>query len=574
MVNPFISSWQIYRTLIVDGMYYLRTNKNKWLPLLSCCFAIVLYLLLLPVFLQQLIDQSYLNQSGSFQKYFLILTGIAIIFCILVTYYQLSSHLFSQSIVSELFHQLYQYFIFQSPFYYPEGAHKVFEQSLHDVEKIKYCLRTDLPQIVIYFLLVTGSFITIWIVSPELTTMTLLMIVCVVVSILFGLRYDRIPQQKIKALQQQEVNFILPRLEGMTTIQAFDQQDSSINTLTNMQYHHSNQYKVLFKTKAIFLGLSVFIACCALLLILWYGYFMSSQARLSLGTLCQYIVYVAFIVFALRKLMQTQQHLFSVAQSYFNLKTLLNTDATIQSPLIPDQLSDTVTEGLSIELKSVSYRYPNNQEYPAIHHMNLVINAGECIAIAAPQGAGKSTLLHLLLRFIDPSEGQILFNHSDIRWLSLHNLREQIGYIPQKTFLFPGTILENIRLGYTAIEDEDIIQITRFLDIEQHFSHLDKGFYTPIQSEADIGLLLGYYISLVRAMIHQPTLLLIDEITNTLDPQSEAILYEAIQRATQHATSLIVTHHHPTMQKADRILRIEHGEIIAFEPYDILFKKQ
>lgn len=571
MSNPFISSWQIYRTLIVDGVHYLRTHKKTWLALLSCCVAIVLFLLLLPLFLQPLVDQTQLEESATFKHYFLLLILSAVILSVLVGFYHFTCNLFSQSIVSVLLSSLYYYFIFQSPFHYTDHAQAAFARYLQDVEKLKQCLKEYLPDIAISFLLTISSFIMIWLVSPSLTAVTLFALCLLTVMILFSRRYDKIPRQQSQQLQQEDIDFIQSHLTAITTTQAFNQQDRSMHLLFQQQALHQKEYQQLYKTKGIFLAISTLMTCCVLLGVFWYGYFMSSHDKLSLGALVQYICYVAYIIFALRKLLTTQQKMLSVGQSYFNIKTLLATPFVVQSPLIADTFPSVSDKGISLQCEEISFSYPHQPDNPALHSIHLDINAGECIALIGPVGSGKSTLLHLLLRFMDPTTGKICFNQTDIRWLSLTALRQHIGYVPQDTFLFTGTVVDNMRLGESFYSDEQIIELTQQLGIEAYFLGLKNGFNTLIDHNEDILPWVGYLISLVRALLHHPALLLIDSIPHTFDHETESIIYSALQKAMQSQTTLIVTHHRQTMQQCDRLLHLEHGQITAFDTYQQLY---
>lgn len=571
MSNPFISSWQIYRTLIMDGVHYLHAHKKTWLALLTCCITIVLCLLLLPLSLQPLVDRSQLEESATFKQYFLLLMLSAVVLSFLVGCYHITCHLFSQSIVSVLTSSLYYYFIFQSPFQYTDNAQSAFARYQQDVDKLRRCLKVYLPDITISFLLAVSSFIMIWIVNPSLTAVTLTAIGLLTAMILFSRRYDRIPRQQTQQLQQEEMDFIQSHLTAITTTQAFNQQDRSMHGLLQQQAYHQKQYQQLFKTKGIFLAISTLMTCCALLGVLWYGYFMSSHDKLSMGALIQYICYVGYIIFALRKLLTTQQKMLSVGQSYFNIKTLLATPFTVQSPLIADTLPNTTNKGLSVQCEDMSFSYPHQPDNLALHHIDINVKAGECIAVIGPQGAGKSTLLHLLLRFMDPTTGKICFEGTDIRWLSLPALRQHIGYVPQNTFLFEGSILDNMRFNEAFYSDEQIIELTQKLGIEAHFLALKNGFNTLINTQEDIPQWLGYLISLVRALLPHPSLLLIDSVTNTFDHETETFIYSAIQKAMKSQTTFVVTHHIQTMQLCHRLLNLEHGQITAFDTYQHLY---
>ncbi|MDF7671502.1 lipid A export permease/ATP-binding protein MsbA [Orbaceae bacterium ESL0721] len=226
-----------------------------------------------------------------------------------------------------------------------------------------------------------------------------------------------------------------------------------------------------------------------------------------------------------------------------------------------------------IEFKDVTFTYPNRNT-PALNHLSLNIKAGETIALVGRSGAGKSTIANLLPRFHDLKQGEILIDSVDIKKYTLKSLRNQIGFVSQNVHLFNGTIADNIAYGEKEVYSHDeIIKAAQMANAMEFISKLEKGLDTEI---GDNGVLLSggqrQRIAIARVLLRNNPILIFDEATSALDNESERLVQEAIDVLQQNRTSIIIAHRLTTIEKADRILVIDEGQIIEEGTHQELIK--
>jgi len=214
-----------------------------------------------------------------------------------------------------------------------------------------------------------------------------------------------------------------------------------------------------------------------------------------------------------------------------------------------------------IEFQNVGFAYPDGTE--ALRNVSFVLEPGTSLALVGPSGAGKSTVADLLLRFYDPTSGRILFDGVDVRELNLAWLREQIGVVPQQTFLFAGSIADNVRLGAQDATDAQVETAARMAHVEEFVSALPARYETHL-GEGGAGLSGGQRqrVAIARALVREPALLLLDEATSALDAESERAVTEALNEVMQQRTTLFIAHRLTTAARASRILVMARGEAI------------
>jgi subfamily B ATP-binding cassette protein MsbA len=225
-----------------------------------------------------------------------------------------------------------------------------------------------------------------------------------------------------------------------------------------------------------------------------------------------------------------------------------------------------------VEFKNVSFTYPDGT--PALSNISFVIEPGTSIALVGPSGAGKSTIADLMLRFYDPTEGEILVDGVDIRELKGQWLRSQIGVVPQQTFLFAGTIEENLKLGDSAASMERLEEASKAANATQFIESTEDGFDTNL---GERGVRLsggeGQRLAIARALVKNPKMLLLDEATSNLDAHSEKIVTEALERAMSERTTLFIAHRLTTAARATKIVMLHHGEILEQGTHDELVEQ-
>jgi len=312
-----------------------------------------------------------------------------------------------------------------------------------------------------------------------------------------------------------------------------------------------------------FLVAFIIIATSAALL---WGLYQGTQAvlagRITAGHLGETIVYVIILAGAVAVLGEVYGDLLRAAGATERLMELLDSRSPVTSPANPVP-SRPARGGSAIALEAVTFHYPSRPATPALKDFSLAVPPGETVALVGPSGAGKSTVFQLLLRYYDPRQGRILLDGVPTRDLALHDLRQRIGIVPQDAVIFSTSALENIRYGRPGAGDEDVMAAARAAFAHDFLMALPEGYATFL-GERGVRLSGGQRqrIAIARAMLKNPPLLLLDEATSALDAESERMVQAALESAMRDRTTLVIAHRLATVQKADRIVVLDHGRIV------------
>ena len=324
------------------------------------------------------------------------------------------------------------------------------------------------------------------------------------------------------------------------------------------------------KARAFLIAFIIITTSAALL----WGLFQGTEAVLAgtitAGHLGQTVVYVIMLAGAVGVLGEVYGDLLRAAGATERLMELLDARSPVVSPAQPATIP-AVSGGSAIEIGHVTFNYPSRPLAAALRDFNLRVAPGETVALVGPSGAGKSTVFQLLLRYYDPVEGTIRLDGVSTRELSLHDLRERIGIVPQDAVIFSTSAMENIRYGRPAAGDDEVIAAARAAFAHEFITALPEG-YASFLGERGVRLSGGQRqrIAIARAMLKNPPLLLLDEATSALDAESERMVQAALESAMRGRTTLVVAHRLATVQRADRIIVLDHGRIVEQGTHETL----
>ena len=333
------------------------------------------------------------------------------------------------------------------------------------------------------------------------------------------------------------------------------------------RFDHStdNAFRVAVRRSLARSVLVAFIIITTSAALLW-GLYQGTQAvmdgRISAGHLGQTVVYVIILASAFAVLGEVYGDLLRAAGATERLMELLDTHSPIVSPAHPVAASRN-SDASAVAFAGVQFNYPSRPLQPALQDFNLEVHEGETVALVGPSGAGKTTVFQLLLRFYDPQQGQITLGGVSIRDLSLQDLRQQVGIVPQDAVVFSTSAMENIRYGRPDASDDDVRAAAQAAFADGFLRALPQGYDTFL-GERGVRLSGGQRqrIAIARAMLKNPPLLLLDEATSALDAESERKVQAALESAMRNRTTLVIAHRLATVQKADRIIVLDHGKIV------------
>ncbi|WP_295527317.1 ABC transporter transmembrane domain-containing protein [uncultured Pseudacidovorax sp.] len=316
------------------------------------------------------------------------------------------------------------------------------------------------------------------------------------------------------------------------------------------------------KARAVLVAFIIIATSAALLWGLYAGTQAVLRGEISPGHMGQTVVYVVILASALAVLGEVYGDLLRAAGATERLMELLHAPLSITSP-VTVEAAPAASAGAEVLLDSVQFHYPSRPGIAALRDFSLCVAPGETVALVGESGAGKSTVFQLLLRFFDPQSGDIRIDGQSLRRFALGDLRARIGLVPQDAVVFSTTALENIRYGRPEATEEEVRQAARLAHAEGFIDALPEGFHTFL-GERGVRLSGGQKqrLSIARAILKAPALLLLDEATSALDAESERVVQAALESAMQGRTTLVIAHRLATVQKADRIIVMDHGAIV------------
>src|SRR5215208_5788810 len=358
---------------------------------------------------------------------------------------------------------------------------------------------------------------------------------------------------------------IAESVSGMAIIQAFNREDAfkgEFDTV-NVANLESNRRAQLLNS-VFFPGIEL-LGSVAMVCVLFVGARLIDDASLSIGTLVSSVFVLNLVFQPLQELSDLYGQLQSAGAAMEKITTVLDTEPEIRDR--PDARRPGRIEG-DLRIDRVTFAYGRD---PVLHSIEIHVPAGGCLALVGESGGGKSTTAKLIGRFYDPDEGAVLVDGHDLRELELGPYRRQLGVVLQDPFLFAGTIADNIRFAHPEATDEQVEDVARAVGLDRVAARFDEGLDHPVR-EGGAGLSAGerQLISIARALLADPRILILDEATSNIDRPTEVLIERALDRLLHGRTSIIIAHRLATVRRADEILVVEHGRITQRGRFDEL----
>ncbi len=429
-----------------------------------------------------------------------------------------------------------------------------------DISQIQDTLTTTIAEFLRQFMLIVGGIILLLFISPKLTLLMLAIVpVVAAAAVIFG-RFIRKTSKKVQEKIAESNTVIEETLQGITNVKAFANE-----FFENARYRKSTEEIVTNaikggKYRGGFASFIIFCLFGSIVAVIWYGVYLAQRNQLRVGDLISFILYSAFVGASFGGIAELYAQLQKAIGSVERVFEILDEHPEALDITSPNA-DFTRVEG-NVRFENVAFTYPSRKEIQVLKNITLEAKKGETIAVVGPSGSGKSTLIGLLLRFYDPEKGILYIDEKDAKSYSLTELRNNMAIVPQDVLLFGGTIKENIAYGKPNASISEINEAARKANALEFIETFPEKFET-IVGERGIKLSGGQRqrIAIARAVLKDPSILILDEATSSLDSESERVVQEALDKLMVGRTSFVIAHRLSTIRKADKIVVIDKGAV-------------
>jgi ATP-binding cassette subfamily B protein len=367
--------------------------------------------------------------------------------------------------------------------------------------------------------------------------------------------------------------YLQEHITGMSVLQLFNREARSFREFEEVNRAHMLAYKDSILAYGLFYPAVEFLGTLAVALILYQGGVWTLGGTVTVGTAIAFIQYTQRFFRPIQDLSDKYNILQAAMASAERIFKVLDTPVTISDPAGAERAAIQSLPRGQVEFRQVSFAYRDNHR--VLENVSFMVEPGETVAVVGHTGAGKTTLTNLLLRFYDVEEGAVTFDGADLRALPLRELRRNFGLVLQDPFLFSGTIASNIRLGTEGISEARLREAARQVNLLDFIEKLPRGFDEQVRERgATLSVGQKQLLSFARALAHDPRLLILDEATSSVDPETEALIRDALRRLLENRTSLVIAHRLSTIQNASKIVVMHKGRVREVGTHQELLQKR
>ncbi|MCX6047880.1 MAG: ABC transporter transmembrane domain-containing protein [Chloroflexi bacterium] len=547
---------------------YLRPYKGR-MALAIVALAVTSGMsLAFPLVIVRLLD-SVLKQHDLTQLNLLagVLVGLFFLQAAFTFFQSYSLNYVGEWIILDLRTELYKHLQFLSlDFYANRRVGEIVSRISSDVTQVRSVLTNNITQLLSSVVLLIGSLVIVFYLNPRLVGFVLVLALVVVgVAVVFGRSFQGLSTKVQDELANGTVA-VEEGLQGIRVVKSFAREGYEVDRYNNAMQRTLRASLRLAVFRSAFGALMAFLGFGAVAAILWYSGREVLAGRLEFSTISGFLIYAITIAANLASLSNLYGQFREAMGSVRRVFEILDTQ-----PSVADAPNATVLPPIQGTIKFDAASFGYESKIPVLENVSLEIQPGEIIAVVGPSGAGKTTLFNLIPRFYDPTQGAVLIDGIDLRTVTQHSLRAQIGLVPQETVLFGGTIRENIAYGRLEATEAEIIAAAKAANAHEFILEAAQGYDTLV-GERGVKLSGGQRqrIAIARAILKDPRILLLDEATSALDSESEELVQDALDRLMQGRTSVIIAHRLSTIKIAHRIIVLDHGQIVEQGTHEVL----
>lgn len=564
-----VAYYQKTRPLRIFLSYY-GPHKHLFFLDMFCALLICLIDLAFPYLSRSALNTMLPNQA--YRAFFTVVLFFAVAYvCKGFLYFTVSywGHVFGVRVEADLRRDLYAHMENLSFSFFDKNRTGVLMSRVtNDLFEITELAHHGPEDLFISTVTLVGAFCVMCTIEWKLAVISFSIVPVFVVFTIYQRRKMRRANLKLKA-QTAEINAAIESgISGMRTAKAFQNEETEKAKFGAMNKLFVQAKSTYYKTMATFQGGMEFSTSIMPVLVIGAGGYFIMKGTVNYADLVAFTLYVTTFTTPVKKLVNFVEQFMQGSAGFTRFLELMRLEPEIQDAPDAEELKEVKGD---VTFDQVSFRY--NDKADVLRDINLTIRAGEKFAFVGPSGGGKTTLCQLIPRFYDVTGGQVMVDGKDVRQVTQHSLRRQIGIVQQEVFLFADSVMENIRYGRPEATDEEVMWAARQAEIHEDILAMPNGYDTYV---GERGVMLSggqkQRISIARVFLKNPPIVILDEATSALDSVTEAKIQASFDRLCQGRTSIIIAHRLSTIRNADRIAVIDrerileqgsHGELMA-----------
>ncbi len=546
-------------------MFFVKSYKKFLLFSLFCTLTLSALTPLRPMLIGSMVSDFIINtqNESALFKWFMILLALLLVEGVFQFMNSYFSNLLAQTVISDIRKRLFEHFIsFRMKYFDQTPIGNLVTRLVSDIEAISEVFSSGLIDILGDLMMLIFIIIIMLITNWQLTLMTLIPIPLLILATRIFARAMRNSFQS-ERLQVTRLNtFVQEHISGMSIVQLFNREKQEQKEFESINNDHKQaQVNAIWAFSIFFPVVEILSSLSIALMLVWGAFqFLGDNTPEPAKLYEQIFAFTLWINMLFRPIRQLADKFNILQRGIVRAERVFEVLDMHEDVQIEGEIKD-INFSQDIHFKDIYFAYKD--EDWVLKNINLTIESGKTVAFVGATGAGKSSIVNLLGRFYEFQKGTISLGETDIKELELSYLRKNIAIVLQDVFLFSGTIFENITLGDPSITKAQVIEAAKAVSAHDFINKLPQGYDYEVGERGGV-LSVGQrqLLAFIRAYVYNPHILILDEATSSVDNESEELIQKATEKLTQGRTSIVIAHRLSTIQNADKIVVMDHGEII------------
>ncbi|WP_066192761.1 ABC transporter ATP-binding protein [Gracilibacillus timonensis] len=551
---------------------YLKPYAKGLLPaaIVAMLVSTIVRLVVPVVIGTWVIDKAITEQNVSLLTYLIIFVAVLYLISYLANRYRIKwVNILGQRVIYDLRESLFTHVQRLSHnFFDKRSAGSILVRILNDVNSLQELFTNGIINLLMDVVMLTGIIVILFVLSPPLA-----LAVLIILPIMFFIstklrRKIRRSWQDVRIQKSRLNSHLNESMQGIRITQSFSQEKENTEFFNGVNSDNFEKERVAMKKSAYFGPFVEMSNAVGTVILISYGAHLIISGNIGIGVFVSFAFYLGMFWEPISRLGQIYNQLLVAMASSERIFEFLDEQPNVEEKENAMPFKD--MKG-NIVFDKVEFSY--NEDRIALHEISLEMKQGQTVALVGHTGSGKSTIANLISRFYDPTNGRVLIDGYDLRDMRLDSLRTNISVVLQDTFIFSGTIKENIRFGRPEASDEEVRDAAKVVGADEFIQRLANGYETEVEERGNI-LSAGerQLLSFARALLADPKILILDEATASIDTETEVKIQKALRRLLEGRTAIMIAHRLSTIREADNIIVLEHGKILEQGSHDELMK--